>query len=122
MELYSHNEVQYSLRSVAAVSSTSLKCTITNNSNSDLNFTDKAILASARSSTSLNSIKTAAEEKESIDEEIINENVLIDPHADKKFSYKDCEINPKLDSKLRAKLQKLLKDHKAAFTTLSKKS
>jgi hypothetical protein len=117
-EMYSHNEVQYSLRDATMTSETTLECTITNNSDCELNFTDQAILASAQPLTSLNSTKTAAKETESVDEEIINENVLIGPtQLDKKFSYKDCKINPKLDPKLKAELQQLLKDHKAAFAT-----
>jgi hypothetical protein len=117
-ELYSHNEVQYSFRDATTSSETTVECTITNNADSELNFTDQAILASAQPPNSLNSLKTAAKETKSIDEEIINENVLIDPtQLDKKFSYKDCEINPKLDPRLKAELQQLLKDHKAAFAT-----
>jgi hypothetical protein len=45
-ELYSHNEVQYSLRDATTTSETTLECTITNNSDCELNFTDQAILAS----------------------------------------------------------------------------
>ena len=37
-----------------------------------------------------------------IDEQIINESVLIDPtNLDKTFSYKDCEVNKKLNKNTR---------------------
>jgi hypothetical protein len=76
-------------------------------------------LASALFSPTLNNSEAQnGAEETSIEDQIINENVLFDPtQLDKKFSYKDCEINPKLDPKLKAKLEKLLKDHKAAFAT-----
>jgi hypothetical protein len=44
------------------------------------------------------------------------QNTLFDPTAlDKKFSYKDCEVNPNLAPTIASQLKALLKECKAAF-------
>jgi RNase H-like domain found in reverse transcriptase/Reverse transcriptase (RNA-dependent DNA polymerase)/Integrase zinc binding domain len=133
--LDSHNKARYSLSDANASSATSVAGMITNHSDDDLHFHSSDIIATVFSRPELNNTEPsvidanadstakalsddAESEEDSIDEQIIRENLLIDPtQLDKKFSYKDCEINPKLDAKIKAKLEKLLKDNKIAFAT-----
>jgi hypothetical protein len=55
---------------------------------------------------------------DTIDEEIIQEHILIDPtKLNEKFSHLDCEINPSLDKNLRDKLCEIIDDNKETFAT-----
>ena len=54
----------------------------------------------------------------SIDEQIISEHQLLDPSdLDKRFSYKDCEINPNLSKNLRSKLDAIISENQTVFAT-----
>ena len=56
------------------------------------------------------------QEEESIDEQIIAGHQLFDPSdLDKRYSYKDCEINPNLSPEIKEKLEKILADHQDVF-------
>jgi Reverse transcriptase (RNA-dependent DNA polymerase) len=77
----------------------------------------QTVIATAElNATSMHSQESC--EEDSLDDQIINENTLFDPTAlDKKFSYKDCEINPNLVPNIALQLKALLKENKAAFAT-----
>jgi len=69
-----------------------------------------------------NSTKVEKSEEEqaldSIDEEIIQEHILIDPtKLNETFSHLDCEINPSLDKGIRDKLCKIIEDNRETFAT-----
>jgi len=51
-----------------------------------------------------------------LEEKIIQENLLVDPtHLDKQFTYKDCEVKDSLDPEIKAKLWKVRETHEAVF-------
>jgi len=77
---------------------------------------------SATTQTVFNSMEATAvptsgeQEEESIDEQIIAGHQLFDPSdLDKRYSYKDCEINPNLSPEIKEKLEKILADHQDVF-------
>jgi Reverse transcriptase (RNA-dependent DNA polymerase) len=82
-----------------------------------LHFDGQTVIATTElNATSVHSQESG--EEDSLDDQIISENTLFDPTAlDKKFSYKDCEINPNLAPTSASQLKALLKECKAAFAT-----
>ena len=55
-------------------------------------------------------------EDESIDEQIIAGHQLFDPSdLNKRYSYKDCEVNPDLSPDIKERLEKILADHQDVF-------
>jgi len=70
------------------------------------------------SSLNVTKSRTPYEEEDSIDEKLIQENLLIDPtNLDKTYSYLDCEINDSLPKKIKDSLLQILKDNKEVFAT-----
>jgi hypothetical protein len=117
MQLHSLNAHRYTLSHPQINAAGQLTCILQNNSLDDLHFDGQTVIATAElNATSMHSQDSCKED--SLDDQIINENTLFDPTAlDKKFSYKDCEINPNLAPNIASQLKALLKENKAAFAT-----
>ena len=95
-----------------------------NKTSEDLHLKAGSVVAtlSNATGTELNSNKsetenpTSAESKNSLDEEILQENLLVDAtNLDKQYTWKDCEINSKLDKSTASKLKAILKEHESVF-------
>jgi hypothetical protein len=117
MQLHSLNAHHYTLSHPHINAAGQLTCVLQNNSLDDLHFDGQTVIATAEpNATSMHSQESS--EEDSLDDQIIDENTLFDPTAlDKKFSYKDCEINPNLAPTITSQLKALLKECKAAFAT-----
>src|SRR5450830_965699 len=89
----------------------------------DLNFSNSSLKGQISEKQFLRSEKDSASQKDdeselSIDEQIIAEHQLLDPSdLDKRFSHKDCEINPNLKPDIRKALDKIISDNKSVFAT-----
>jgi hypothetical protein len=96
MQLHSLNAHRYTLSHPQINAAGQLTCILQNNSLDDLHFDGQTVIATAElNATSMHSQESC--EEDSLDDQIISENTLFDPTAlDKKFSYKDCKINPNL--------------------------
>ena len=104
-----------------------VSCILQNRLAEDLHFSKKnvvATLSKEEPTLSCNSSKASRPENdsmqedlaESLDDEILQENMLIDTtNLDKVYTWKDCEINPSLDSELKAQLLEILEKHQTIF-------
>ena len=64
----------------------------------------------------INNLSISADQYDTIDEQIINESLLIDPtNLEQQFSYKDCTINKNLPDHITQELTTILQDHQSVF-------
>ena len=60
----------------------------------------------------INNLSITADQYDTIDEQIINESLLIDPtNLEQQFSYKDCTINQNLPNQITQELTTILQNH-----------
>ena len=136
--LKSNNKMQYSLSNVffANKENRELNCILTNKMSEDLHFDSSNIVATLshdfqsqnnaeNPSTILNSIRLNSSEfdsgesenvADSLEEEILQENMLVDTtDIEKTFSWKDCEIKDDLDPVIKSKLLEVLEENQSVF-------
>ena len=117
-------------------SDSDIQCTIRNTSEKNITLQENQIIATLPPKNHIqlmaaqlnSSLPTSKPEhtniaqplisEHNIDEEIISEHILIDPTTlDKKFTHKDCEINPKIPHHIKTQLEKIIQDNKNTFAT-----
>ena len=90
----------------------------------DLHFQAGSVVATFQGNhdSQLNSCTLPQEElppkdcEESLEEEILQETLLVDTtNLDKQYTWKDCEINSKLDKATADKLMQILQEHESVF-------
>ncbi|WP_353203095.1 reverse transcriptase family protein, partial [Polynucleobacter sp.] len=115
------NALSYSI-SNAYQHASKLTVLLQNKTAEDLHFQAGSVIAtmSSISCTELNSSATdefsSEENEDSLEEEILLETLLVDAtNLDKQFTWKDCEINDKLDKSTAKKLRQILQEHESVF-------